>query len=99
MLFDKIANGLDSEMLAFARAIELGVSGRSVAYENPRIDAREFRKSLRQFVFAVFARGVERCRIRIAQTPFHIPIVLHRFPIKIVTAIPPSESPHSTSRL
>src|SRR5579864_136733 len=98
-LFDEAADGLASEMLAFAHAIELGVLWGSVKDENPGIHAGEFRKPHSQLRFGIFARRVERCRIRIPKACYREPCNLHRLPVEIMKAIPAAEARNVRFRL
>lgn len=60
---NKGSNRVTSEVLAFAGAIERSAFGRSVANEHQRLEPGEAAQALRQFLFAVLARSVERCGI------------------------------------
>src|SRR5271168_2696037 len=87
MLIDEFANRRASEVLAFARAIELRIFGRRVTDENQGIEIRELLKPRAQLLLRVFAGCVERRGIRIAETSHRITLNLDGLPVKIMEAV------------
>src|SRR5258708_9807135 len=84
---DKIPNGLAAKMLIFSRLIELRALGRRVANQHQRIETGELRKPGGQFFFGIFARCIERRRIRLPKTSHSEAIQLNRLSMEIVEAI------------
>src|SRR5213593_1116533 len=82
----ELAHGFAAGVQALADLIERCPIGWRVADQNQRLERFKTRQALGQFGLAVFARSVERCRTRIAETRHMVSAYLQRLLVKVSEA-------------